>query len=329
MKAIRLRVTLAVTFVLMLLAAGAAMAGAVAPGGQRRIDVGFGGFSFAPSTQTLNIGDQVTWVWVGGGHTVTNGTDPTLDPNAGTIFDSGFLSASPSAFTWKADRTGTVPFFCNPHFNSGMIGSLTISASGVQVSSFRITEVQYNEAAGHDRIEIANLGGDVGDLGRYRISINGTSAVTVPLNSVIVLSGGSPGRVVVNTNNGTTGSSATNLFMGGIGNLGTSGSVTLFGPNTKAGTLLTDATQVVDFVQWGAGNQPGAATAVAAGVWPSVGEFVPEVPVVGDYDLAFCGTVTQRGASFWDVAHPNFRSLALCATPTQPTTWGRIKLLYR
>ena len=319
MNARRILPPLAATAIALLLAPSAYP-------GQRRVDVGVGGFSFGPPAQTLNNGDQVTWVWVGAGHTVTNGTSPS-DPNAGTIFNTATLGL-PGAFTWKADRTGSVPYYCAPHFSFGMTGALQISASGVSVSSFRITEVQYDEAAGHDRIEIANLGNDFGDLGRYRISINGTTSALVPLNSVSVLSGASPGRVVIRTNEGTTGSTSTNLFMGGIGDLPTTGSVALYVPNTTSASL-TDATQIVDFVQWGAGSQPGAATAVAAGVWPSTGEFVDPVPVVGNYDLAFCGTESQRGKVFWNVAHPNFRSQALCATPTRATSWGRIKLLYR
>jgi len=322
MRARGFRVPLAAASISLLVLALCAQAG------QRRVDVGSGGFSFAPATQTLNNGDQVTWVWVGGGHTVTNGTDPALDPNAGLIFNSDFLNGTPNAFSWKADRTGPVPFYCDPHFSFGMTGVLQISASGVNVSSFRITEVQYDEATGKDRVEIANLGGDIGDLGRYRISINGTTSALVPLNSVSVLSGSSPGRVVIHTNEGTAGSTSTSLFMS-IGDLPTTGSVALYVPNTKTGTSLTDATQIVDFVQWGASNQPNAATAVAAGVWPSTAEFVDPVPVIGNYDLAFCGTESQRGKAFWSVAHPNFRTQGLCATPTQATSWGRIKLLYR
>jgi plastocyanin len=294
--------------------------------GQRRIDVGTGGFSFGPSSQTLNINDQVTWVGVGGSHTVTSGTGPS-DPGVGSLFNAG-ISGTGQAFTWKADRTGSVDYFCSPHFSFGMTGQLQISASGVAVSSFRITEVQYNDASGHDRIEITNLGGDFGDLGRYRIAINGTSSAIVPLTSVGVVSGATPGRVVVHTNEGTTGSTQTNLFMA-IGDLSdVAGSVALYVPNTTS--TLTDQKQIVDFVQWGAGSQPNATTAVAANVWPSTGDFVPLVPVSGNYDIAFCGTESQHDGSVrWSVAHPNFGTASLCSTPTFTTTWGRIKQLYR
>ncbi len=324
MRAMRLRLPLAATAVSLLLATGA-------NAGQRRVDVGVGSGSirFGPENQAINDGDHVTWVWSGngGGHTVTNGLDGD-DPASGMIFDSGNMSGTPRGFTWKADRTGTINYYCAPHVGSGMIGTLAISASGVAVSSFRISEVQYNHATGLDRIEIANLGGDSGDLGRYRIAISASASVLVPLNSVFVVSGASPGRVVIHTNEPGT-NSPTDFYMGGIGDLPTSGSVALYAPNTKLGTSLTDATQIIDFVQWGAGGQANAATAVAAGVWPSTGEFVPAVPVLGDYDIAFCGAESQRGAAFWNVAHPNFRTQTLCATPTRATTWGRIKVLYR
>ena len=289
--------------------------------------MGFGGNIFQPDFQTLNLGDHVTWVWQAGTHTVTNGSDPS-DPNLGQDFDSGFLNGANQAMTWHCDILGTIPYFCQPHYPT-MLGSLQVSASGVNVSSFRITEVQYNAAGGLDRIEIANLGSDSGDLGRYRIAINGTTAFTIPTPSIFVLSGATPGRVVINTNqNGTN--TATQIFTTAIGDLPTTGSVALYAPNTVPGeTVLTDETQIIDFVQWGAGSQPNAATAVLAGVWPNAADFVPAVPALGDYDLAFCGTESQRGIGFWNIAHPNFRSQPLCATPAQASSWGRIKLLYR
>ena len=298
-----------------------------ADAGQRRVDVGFGGNNFVPQFDTpLNNGDHVTFVWAGGGHTATSGTDPG-DPNAGSLFDSGFLSGAGQAFTWKANQTGTIPFYCDPHVGFGMTGSLAISASDVSVSDFRISEVQYNAVGGLDRIEIANLGSDAGNLGRYRIAINGSTSVPVPLGSVIVLSGG---RVVIHTNEGTSGSTQTNLFMGGIGDLPTTGSVALYAPNTQPGTTLLDFTQIVDFVQWGAGGQANSVTAFAGAVWVDATDFVPAVPAAGNYDIVFCATVSDPRNSFnWKVAHPNFGSGVLCSTPTRASTWGRIKVLYR
>jgi len=322
MRGMRVRWVVAATLLSLVVAPGA-------NAGQQWVKVGQGGSLFAPDLTTLNRGDHVTWVWVGFSHTVTSGLvtngDP-FDPIWGQGFDTPVMNPG-DAFTWKADTSAsTVDYFCRPHWPS-MLGQLDIRASGFSVASFRITEVQYNEATGKDRIEIANLGGDPGDLGRYRIAVNGSTSQIVPLNTVFVLSGASPGRVVIHTNEGTTGSTQADLFMGGIGNLPTTGSIALYVPNTSSS--LTDPKQIIDFVQWGAGNQPNAATAVSAGVWPSTGEFVDLVPVTGDYDLVFCGAESQHGASEWKVAHPNFRSGPICSTPTVTTSWGRIKQIYR
>ena len=317
--------------VVSLLLAAAAISFLLAPvasAGQRRVEVGFGGNLFSPPNITLNLGDHVTWVWAGGLHSVTSGTGPT-DPFVGQDFDSAILNGANQAMTYHSDVLGTIPYFCDPHFPVGMTGALQVSASGVNVASFRISEVQYNAAGGLDRIEIANLGNDSGDLGLFRIAINGTTAITIPTSSILVLAGGSPGRVVIHTNQSGS-NTPTQLFMPTIGDLPATGSVALYAPTTVPGeTVLNDESQLIDFVQWGAGSQANSGTAVLAGVWPAVGDFVPAVPALGDYDLAFCGTAAQRGVSFWNVAHPNFRSQAICATPTQASSWGRIKLLYR
>jgi plastocyanin len=297
--------------------------------GQRRVEVGPGGFTvFSPDPATLNINDHVVWVWASMSHTVTNGTDPTNDPNAGLIFDSGPLSGPGQAFSWKANRTGTIPYFCSPHFAFGMTSNLQISTSGVAVASFRITEVQFNGPAGQDTIEITNLGTDSGDLGRYRIAVNGTSAAVVPLTSVFV---GQNGRVRIYPNKSGT-STSTDIFLPGLGDLPTSGSIALYVPNTTPGAPLTDATQIIDFVQWGAGNQPNLTTAIAGGAWLTnnyVDDNGSPVPTNLAYDITFCGTANDRGRDYWFVALHNFGAQPRCSTPTNATTWGRIKLLYR
>ena len=117
MSARRLPSSLAAALTLVLIApAGHA--------GQRRVNVGVGpgGIQFGPASVTLNQNDHVTWVWSGGGHSVTNGLDPGA-PGAGTIFDSGLLNGSTQSFSWKVDRIGNVPYYCVPHVLSGMTGT--------------------------------------------------------------------------------------------------------------------------------------------------------------------------------------------------------------
>ncbi len=91
------------------------------------------GLTFVLQDITIQVGDTVQWVRSGGSHTVTEGLaggpcsgcafDSPL--NAGTptfslVFDSVFLAANPRV----GDR---YDYYCQPHFGSGMIGSVTVS----------------------------------------------------------------------------------------------------------------------------------------------------------------------------------------------------------
>jgi plastocyanin len=300
----------------------ASLAALPAGAGQVRINVQSN--TFVPNSNVpLNQGDHVVFVWISGTHSATSGNG---SPSG--IFNSGNLSTgSGTAFTWKSDRTGSVPFYCIPHFSIGMTGTLQIAATGTAVSNFRITEVQYVTAAGQDRVLITNAGNAAGNLGRYRVAVNnGTTALTLPGPDLVVPAGG---RVILHLGASGT-NTATEVFLPTAADLGASGSFALYAPNT-VGTALTDANMLVDFVQWGAAGQPNETTAQTAGVW-TVGQAAataqPPDPAVG-HSISFCGAATDRGASFWDVTLPNFGAGGQCTTPSLTTSWGRLKTLYR
>lgn len=306
---------------------GAALAALLLPAtlhaGQVRVTLN--SQTFSPATVQINAGDHVVWVWAAQSHTVTSGTSP--DSPSG-LFDSDFQTPGTSgnnmAFSWKSATTGTVPYFCTPHFDFGMIGSIQVLASGVPVADFRITEVQYNAAGGADLVEITNLGTASGDLGRYRLAIPG-DAEPLPLASLTV---GPDGVVVIHPGQSGT-NDANDVYVPALAALpDASGSVALFVPNQVAGqNALTNASQMIDFVQWGAGGQAHEATAVAAGLW-SAGAFLPTVAV--GRSIEFCGAAPDRGVAHWaEVSQPNFGSDDDCATPAAVATWGRVKVRYR
>ncbi len=81
------------------------------------------GTSFSPSSATIKAGESVTWVWSGGTHSVTNGTDPNLPETR--LFDEGPKSSG--SFTFTFNTPGTYPFFCRPHFTMGMKGTITVT----------------------------------------------------------------------------------------------------------------------------------------------------------------------------------------------------------
>jgi plastocyanin len=310
----------------LVLRAGAVFASLVltlgpAHAGQVRISL-TGGNSFSPTAISLNQGDHVVWVWLGGAHTVTSGTDGSSTGDG--LFDSHASSfgGTNARFAWKSTVTGARGFYCEPHFPF-MLGTLNIAASGVAVSDFRLSEIQSEVAGNLDLLEIRNAGGAAGNLGRYRLAITGQATAELPVNDIVVPVNG---HVVVHVNTSGT-NTATDVFLPTVTGLPSSGSIALYAPNTQNANLA-DPSQIIDYVEWGAGGQANEATAGSAALWVA-GEFVP---AAGDpaHSLEFCGTAAQRGASFWaEVAVPNFGTNDMCATPAVPTTWGRIKAIYR
>lgn len=81
-------------------------------------------FVFSPADLTIKVGDQVTWRWVNGVHTVTSGTG-IADPDWGDLFNAP-LSPLDTTFTFTFDSTGVYPYFCSPHELVGMVGTITV-----------------------------------------------------------------------------------------------------------------------------------------------------------------------------------------------------------
>jgi plastocyanin len=298
---------------------------AVAHAGQVRVTVGTTTANvLTPSSLTLNPGDQVVFVWGGGMHSVSSGDNCTSD---GLYFTTGVRSATISGvqttFTWKSPNSTipTLDYFCLPHCDGGMVGTLHVQ-SGTAVANFRITEVRTNVGGNLDLIEITNFGSASGNLGRYRIVASSDTAI-VPANDWVVPAGG---RIVVHANQNFTQVVPGNLYLPSLTGLDDNGFVALYAPNTIA-PAVTDATQMIDFVQTGAAGSALEVTAVTAGLW-TAGTFAPVV--ASGHSLEFCGTPTDHGSTFWsEVSSPNFGTNGNCATPAAPYSWGRLKVIYR
>lgn len=302
--------------------------------GQVRIDVGAGGNNvFSPSIVALNTGDHVVWVWRSGFHSVTSGDsiDVCSSGVGDGLFDSnvtGFNAARGTTFSWwSGTNTGTEPFVCMPHCPL-MSGRLNFRPN-VAVADFRITEVQTNIAGNLDLIEITNLGGAAGDLGRYRI-VSGPSVgsapdtSTVPTDTWPVPVGG---RVVVHLNQSAAQSPPNLMYVSNHpGLVDAGGYLALYVPNT-INTGVADETQMIDFMQWGAAGSAREGTAVSAGLW-TAGTFIGTVAL--GHSMEFCGMVADHGANFWSgVSVPNFGTAGGCTTAGTPLSWGRLKIIYR
>jgi plastocyanin len=287
-----------------------------ADAGQVRINVGSN--LFDDNNVSVKVGDQVVWVWVASGHSVTQGT-PCVVSNP--LFDSGVQDMG-STFSWKADQAGSIQYFCIPHCGTGMTGVISVVSPSAQTlaSDFRITEVRTTAAHTADFVEISNLGNGFGNLGRYRISVGGNT-VDIPLTNVDVPING---RVVVHF--GVAGANTlTDIYFPDV-TVPATGSAALYVPNT-ANASLADPDMLVDFVQWGAAGQANQATAVAAGFW---GNNDALGATHEGHSYEFCGEKEDRGAPFWlAISVPNPGGYGDCSTPTIVQTWGGIKAIYR
>ncbi len=286
--------------------------------GQVRVNVS--SFAFSPRAVNLNTGDHVEWIWTSGTHTVTSGD--SASSSASGVFNTITAVASTSTFSFKSSTIQTIPYYCIPHAPD-MAGRVIVQASGnTTASDFRITEVMF--AGGEDRVELANLGAS-GDLAKYRLKISGQSVALLQIGSTTNIASSAGSRIVLHF--GTTGTnSTTDLFFPALSLPDASGSVALYVPNTVTPSLGL-ATQIIDFVQWGAAAQENEATANTAGYW-ALGSSINGV--APGHSIEFCGTPGQYGVGFWsEVATPNFGSNGGCSTPTVRSTWGRIKTLYR
>jgi plastocyanin len=96
------------------------------------VSVQVGNNFFSPPNITVNVGDTVTWVWIGSGHdtVATDGTWSSGLKNAGATF----------AFTFSAAFAGRrFDYFCTPHRSIGMVGSITVRAAANQPPTVSLT----------------------------------------------------------------------------------------------------------------------------------------------------------------------------------------------
>lgn len=303
-------------FPLRLLVVTALLAHApLARAGQVFVEVGSPVNKFTnPNVSVLDKGDIVVWHWAASGHTVTSGVTGSIAGDGN--FDSNTIAGTQVAgtlFSWKYGPNLSYSYYCVPHFGLGMKGTASFMGIGAQVADLRLTEVRY-DGVGLNFVEIANLGDVNADLNGFRLVINGINVITLG-----PLAMGPLARHAISDPAG----------------LATSGSVALYAPNNIPSNAIPTAaltdTLMIDYVAWGtSGGQPledVAAITVNPTLWMA-GHFAPQV--APGHVLEFCGARHQYGDGFWtEGLNPTPGLVNDCVNPTTPTTWGRIKVLYR
>ena len=111
---------------------GRAAVSGVPSGTGQIIDVQVGpGFSFAPDTVNISVGDTVRWTWAGSGHSVTSGPPCQVDSQFCSPDDTncpaGVLSNVGTVYTHTFSNPGVYSYFCHSHCTKGMTGVVNVS----------------------------------------------------------------------------------------------------------------------------------------------------------------------------------------------------------
>ncbi len=78
---------------------------------------------FAPANITVEPGTTVTWV--------QNGENPHTTTSYDGLWDSGIIEGgSGGTFSFTFDEPGTYEYFCIPHEDLGMVGTVTVTDGG-------------------------------------------------------------------------------------------------------------------------------------------------------------------------------------------------------
>ena len=190
--------------------------------------------------------------------------------------------------------------YTGAYFSDSVISSgNTFTAGTWTPGPVTITEVLYDPSgvdSGLEWIELANNGLYTINLSGYVMHCDNIVAsydFVFPTFSLL------PGSKVVVHLRAAGVNSSTDLYWldTGSDNMGdTSGSVGLFKDSTK------DFTVMMDFVQYGAGDQDGENKAVTAGIWIE-DDFVFDV--VGGHSIQLISTDSNSSADWFDQSVPN------------------------
>jgi plastocyanin len=97
---------------------------------------------FSPAVVTIAAGDQVIWTWAGTFHSTTSGTNGVAGDDNGVpsgLWNSGTITTLPHTFTNTFPVAGNFSYYCQVHYNFGMLGSVIVNPSGNIAPTVSIT----------------------------------------------------------------------------------------------------------------------------------------------------------------------------------------------
>jgi len=201
-----------------------------------------------------------------------------------------------------------------------LIAMVFLLIPALSQAQIRITEALVNPLgsdAGHQVVELANLGGTTLSIAGWRL-VSPSGVAVLPAGRTL-----GPGARYLIHLSADGANDALHYYTGsGFGPVSVSAhSLALYADSGA----LSDPSALRDFVQWGSPAQANEELAVSAGKWIG-GEYVP-ITSEGN-SMQLCGP-TATGATAWIEAAPTLGEANNCSSQSESSTWGRLKSFYR
>jgi hypothetical protein len=193
-----------------------------------------------------------------------------------------------------------------------------VSPSFADVRIGEILANPFGSNDGRQKVELQNFGTAAVDISGWRVS-NEFDSLTLPASMIL-----DPGEILVLHIASSGTNSDSEIFTGDTWPMlgANQGSFGLFGPTGS----FTDPDAMGDFVEWGAGDQLGEAVADDAGLWPA-GDFVPLTSEGNSIQL--CNRQVTGSGSWLEGDGNTIGGVNNCSTQVTPSTWGKVKNIYR
>jgi plastocyanin len=98
---------------------------------QHVVIVGGASTTFNPAVTSIRVGDTVTWIWAGDGHSVTSGAPGVADGRFCAPSDANcgapVLDNTGATYSHTFTQVGSYPYFCAAHYPMGMIGRVDVT----------------------------------------------------------------------------------------------------------------------------------------------------------------------------------------------------------
>ncbi|MFC6953569.1 plastocyanin/azurin family copper-binding protein [Halorubellus litoreus] len=95
--------------------------------GENAVVVGPGGsYAFEPSSQTVAVGDTVTWTWDSANHNIVVSAQPDGADWTGTDGDGSKTYDTDHVYEYTFETAGTYEYYCQPHEGLGMVAEVVV-----------------------------------------------------------------------------------------------------------------------------------------------------------------------------------------------------------